>query len=61
MKRITIDVCCGTCINNDDGFCDFLGRPVEDDDKPHCKNSSGWEMSEVAARNRKSRDVRATS
>ena len=23
---------CGTCSNNEDGFCDCLGRLVEDDD-----------------------------
>jgi len=31
---------CGTCIYNEDGFCDRLGRLVEDDDK--C-NDKCWE------------------
>lgn len=33
---------CGTCLNNDDGFCDYLGILVEDTDKPHCKDGKGW-------------------
>lgn len=31
---------CGTCINNDDLFCDLLGRLVEDDDEA-CKRYAG--------------------
>lgn len=34
---------CGNCANNEDGFCDFIGVLVEDDDIPHCKNEKGWE------------------
>lgn len=34
---------CGTCINNDDGFCDFLGIYVESDDAPSCEYGKGWE------------------
>ena len=37
-----IEITCGNCKNNDDGFCDALGCLVEDDDKPHCM--AMWEF-----------------
>lgn len=50
-KKLRINVCCGTCINNEDGFCDFMGVYVEDTDKPHCERAKGWEVTETAKRN----------
>lgn len=41
MPEGTIKIECGTCANNDDGFCDKLGVIVEDEDKP--VKSSCWE------------------
>lgn len=37
-------ICCGNCLNNDDGICDKLGYVVEEDDSPHC--SAEWELKE---------------
>lgn len=36
------DFICGKCVNNEDGFCDYMGLFVEDDDHPHCSYGKGW-------------------
>ncbi len=34
-----IDISCENCVNNEDGFCDFLGKLIQEDDKPGDKCS----------------------
>ena len=43
MKDNNSEFTCGNCVNNDDGFCDFIGILVDDEDEPHCSYGKGWE------------------
>lgn len=29
-----LEISCENCVNNEDGFCDFLGKLIQEDDKP---------------------------